>query len=63
MLVIITENDKYLNTTFNLLKSNTVFKVLSELIPVNKDLEQAQRERQRETETEVLSDTIFLEKF
>ena len=48
MLVIITENDKYLNTTFNLLKSNTVFKVLSEITPVNKDLEQAQRERDRE---------------
>ena len=40
MLVIITKNDKYLNSIFvNFLKSSTVLEVLFALIPVNKDLE------------------------
>ena len=41
MLVIITKNDKYLNSIFffNFLKSKTVLKVLLALITVNKNLE------------------------
>ena len=57
MLVIKTKNNKYLTSIiFSTFLNHTILKVLSPLIPVNKDLEEFTSEK------EVLSGTISLKK-